>query len=210
MEKIAKQVAEKLLQIKAIKLEPTNHFTWASGWYSPIYCDNRKTLSFPEVRTFIKDAFVQVIREKFNDFDVVAGVATGAIAQGTLVAEALNKPFVYVRPKAKEHGMGNQIEGYLEEGKKVLVIEDLISTGGSSLKAVKAIREANCEVVGMVAIFTYGFQKATDSFDEAKVDLITLSSYDALIEQATETGYVSADDVKLLQEWRVDPANWKK
>lgn len=210
MEQIAKQVAEKLLQIKAIKLEPTNHFTWASGWYSPIYCDNRKTLSFPEVRTFIKDAFVEVIREKFNDFDVVAGVATGAIAQGALVAEALNKPFVYVRPKAKEHGMGNQIEGYLEEGKKVLVIEDLISTGGSSLKAVKAIREANCEVVGMVAIFTYGFQKATDSFNDAKVDLINLSSYDALIEQATETGYVSADDVKLLQEWRVDPANWKK
>ncbi len=210
MEQIAKQVAEKLLQIKAIKLEPANHFTWASGWFSPIYCDNRKTLSFPEVRTFIKDAFVEVIKQKYSDFDVVAGVATGAIAQGALVAEALEKPFVYVRPKAKEHGMGNQIEGYLEEGKKVLVVEDLISTGGSSLKAVNALREANCEVVGMVAIFTYGFKKADDSFKEAKVDLTVLSSYDALIAQATETGYVSSDDVKLLQEWRLDPGNWKK
>ncbi len=210
MEQISKQVAEKLLQIKAIKLEPANHFTWASGWFSPIYCDNRKTLSFPEVRTFIKDSFVKVIKEKFSDFDVVAGVATGAIAQGVLVAEALDKPFVYVRPKAKEHGMGNQIEGFLEEGKKVLVIEDLISTGGSSLKAVEALRAANCEVVGMVAIFTYGFQKADDSFREANVELITLSNYDALISHATETGYVSEDDVKLLQEWRVDPGNWKK
>lgn len=210
MEQLAKQIAEKLLQIKAIKLEPANHFTWASGWFSPIYCDNRKTLSFPEVRTFIKDSFVKVIKENYSDFDVVAGVATGAIAQGALVAEALEKPFVYVRPKAKEHGMGNQIEGYLEEGKKVLVIEDLISTGGSSLKAVNALREANCEVVGMVAIFTYGFQKADDSFKEANVDLITLSNYNALIEQALSTGYVSDSDVELLKEWRTNPSEWKK
>ena len=210
MEQLAKQIAEKLLQIKAIKLEPANHFTWASGWFSPIYCDNRKTLSFPEVRTFIKDSFVKVIKENYSDFDVVAGVATGAIAQGALVAEALEKPFVYVRPKAKEHGMGNQIEGYLEEGKKVLVIEDLISTGGSSLKAVDALRQTNCEVVGMVAIFTYGFQKADDSFKEANVDLITLSNYNALIEQALSTGYVSDSDVELLKEWRTNPSEWKK
>jgi len=207
---LAKQIAEQLLQIKAIKLEPANHFTWASGWFSPIYCDNRKTLSFPEVRTFIKDSFVKVIKENYSDFDVVAGVATGAIAQGALVAEALEKPFVYVRPKAKEHGMGNQIEGYLEEGKKVLVIEDLISTGGSSLKAVDALRQTNCEVVGMVAIFTYGFQKADDSFKEANVDLITLSNYNALIEQALSTGYVSDSDVELLKEWRTNPSEWKK
>jgi len=210
MEQLAKQIAEKLLQIKAIKLEPANHFTWASGWFSPIYCDNRKTLSFPEVRTFIKNSFVKVIKENYSDFDVIAGVATGAIAQGALVAEALEKPFVYVRPKAKEHGMGNQIEGYLEEGKKVLVIEDLISTGGSSLKAVEALRQANCEVVGMVAIFTYGFQKADDSFKEANVDLITLSNYNALIEQALSTGYVSDSDVELLKEWRTNPSEWKK
>ncbi|PLX09536.1 MAG: orotate phosphoribosyltransferase [Marinilabiliales bacterium] len=210
MEQLAKQIAEKLLQIKAIKLEPANHFTWASGWFSPIYCDNRKTLSFPEVRTFIKNSFVKVIKENYSDFDVIAGVATGAIAQGALVAEALEKPFVYVRPKAKEHGMGNQIEGYLEEGKKVLVIEDLISTGGSSLKAVEALRQANCEVVGMVAIFTYGFQKADDSFKEANVYLITLSNYNALIEQALSTGYVSDSDVELLKEWRTNPSEWKK
>ncbi len=210
MEQVAKQIAEKLLQIKAIKLEPANHFIWASGWFSPIYCDNRKTLSFPEVRTFIKDSFVNLIKEKFGDFDVVAGVATGAIAQGALVAEALNKPFVYVRSKAKEHGMGNQIEGYLEQGKKVLVVEDLISTGGSSLSAVKAIRENNCEVVGMVAIFTYGFQKAVDSFKDSDVKLVTLSNYDALIEHAISTGYVSESDLELLKEWRLNPSIWKK
>jgi orotate phosphoribosyltransferase len=210
MEQVAKQIAEKLLQIKAIKLEPANHFTWASGWFSPIYCDNRKTLSFPEVRTFIKDSFVNLINEKFSDFDVVAGVATGAIAPGVLVAEALNKPFVYVRSKAKEHGMGNQIEGYLEQGKKVLVVEDLISTGGSSLSAVKAIRENNCEVVGMVAIFTYGFQKAVDSFKDSEVKLVTLSNYDALIEHAISTGYVSESDLELLKEWRLNPSIWKK
>lgn len=210
MEQIAKHIAEKLLQIKAIKLEPANHFTWASGWFSPIYCDNRKTLSYPEVRTFIKDSFVTVIKEKFGDFDVIAGVATGAIAQGALVAEAMNKPFVYVRSQPKEHGMGNQIEGKLDPNQKVLVIEDLISTGGSSLSAVNAIREANCEVIGMAAIFTYNFKKATDSFEAANVKLVTLSNYEALIEQAIETGYVSESDLNLLKEWRLDPGNWKK
>ena len=210
MEQVAKQIAAKLLQIKAIKLEPANHFTWASGWFSPIYCDNRKTLSYPEVRTFIKNAFVKAIKDNFADFDVVAGVATGAIAQGALVAEAMNKPFVYVRSKAKEHGMGNQIEGFLEAGKKVLVVEDLISTGGSSLSAVRAIREANCEVIGMVAIFTYGFQKAIENFHKENVKLITLSNYESLIEHALETGYVSETDLKLLQEWRKNPAIWKK
>ncbi|MBN2778360.1 MAG: orotate phosphoribosyltransferase [Bacteroidales bacterium] len=210
MEQLSKQIAEKLLQIKAIKLEPANHFTWASGWFSPIYCDNRKTLSFPEVRTFIRDAFVKTINQEFGDFDVIAGVATGAIAQGALVAQEMNKPFVYVRSKAKEHGMGNQIEGFLEQGKKVLVIEDLISTGGSSLSAVNAIRENNCEVVGMAAIFTYGFQKAVDSFKQADVNLVSLSNYNALIEQALSTGYVSESDVELLKEWRMNPSEWKK
>jgi orotate phosphoribosyltransferase len=210
MENTGKQIAEKLLQIKAIKLEPTNHFTWASGWFSPIYCDNRKTLSYPEVRTFIKEKFIEVIKENFKDIDVIAGVATGAIAQGVLVAEALNKPFVYVRPKAKEHGLGNQIEGTVEAGQKVLVIEDLISTGGSSLGAVKALREANTEVLGMVAIFSYAFKKAEDNFKEANVKLFTLSDYNYLLAQATETGYITENDVKLLQEWRESPGTWKK
>jgi len=210
MEQISKQIAEKLLQIKAIKLEPTNHFTWASGWYSPIYCDNRKTLSYPEVRTFIKESFVQVINDNFGDFDIIAGVATGAIAQGVLVADALQKPFVYIRSQAKDHGMGNQIEGKLDPNQKVLVIEDLISTGGSSLSAVKAVREAHCEVIGMAAIFTYNFKKAVDAFEEANVKLITLSNYEALIDHAIETGYVSQADLNLLKEWRLDPGNWKK
>jgi orotate phosphoribosyltransferase len=210
MKQLSKQVAEKLLQIKAIKLEPANHFTWASGWYSPIYCDNRKTLSYPDVRTFVKDSFVKVINENFKDFDTIAGVATGAIAQGVLVADALNKPFVYVRSQAKDHGMGNQIEGVVEKGQKVLVIEDLISTGGSSLSAVRTLRDADCEVAGMVAIFTYNFQKAIDAFNNENVKLLTLSNYDALIERATEIGYVSEADLTLLKEWRLDPGNWKK
>lgn len=210
MNQIAKQVANKLLQIKAIKLEPTNHFTWASGWFSPIYCDNRKTLSYPEVRKFIQDSFVKTIESNFSDFDVIAGVATGAIAHGVLVAQAMNKPFVYVRSQAKEHGMGNQIEGKLETNQKVLVIEDLISTGGSSLSAVKAIREANCEVIGMAAIFSYNFQTAIDNFNKEKVKLICLSNYDVLIDEAVKSGYVSNSDLNLLKEWRLDPALWKK
>lgn len=210
MDNTAKQIAEKLLQIKAIKLEPTNHFTWASGWFSPIYCDNRKTLSYPEVRTFIKDSFVKLIKENFKDFDVIAGVATGAIAQGALVADALEKPFVYIRSQAKDHGLGNQIEGKLDSGQKVLIIEDLISTGGSSLSAAEAVRNAGCEVVGMVAIFTYNFQKAIDAFDAANVKLITLSNYNILIEQALETGYITTEDVEVLNQWRIAPDKWKK
>jgi len=210
MQNIAKQIAEQLLQIKAIKLDPTNHFTWASGWYSPIYCDNRKTLSFPEVRTFIRDSFVKSIGINFDDFDVVAGVATGAIAQGALVADALKKPFIYVRSKPKDHGLENLIEGYLEKGKKVLVVEDLISTGGSSLGAVKAVRAENCEVVGMVAIFSYGFEVAKTAFDNENVKLITLSNYDVLLHQAIETGYVKPEQLKTLEEWRLNPSGWKK
>jgi orotate phosphoribosyltransferase len=210
MNTLAKQIAEQLLQIKAIKLEPTNHFTWASGWFSPIYCDNRKTLSYPAVRTFIRDGFLQVIEKHAFNFDVIAGVATGAIAQGALVAQSLGKPYVYVRPKPKEHGLGNQIEGFIEKGQRVLVIEDLISTGGSSLGAVKALRDAGCEVVSMLAIFTYGFETASEKFEEANVDLTTLSNYQALLEIATETGYVSSGDLKLLEEWRKSPSTWKK
>jgi len=210
MNTLAKQIAEQLLQIKAIKLEPTNHFTWASGWFSPIYCDNRKTLSYPAVRTFIRDGFLQVIAHRAFDFDVIAGVATGAIAQGALVAQSLGKPYVYVRPKPKEHGLGNQIEGFVEKGQRVLVVEDLISTGGSSLGAVKALRDAGCEVVGMLAIFTYGFETATEKFKDANVKLTTLSNYQALLEIATETGYVSSGDLKLLEEWRNSPSTWKK
>ena len=208
MQNTAKQVAEHLLQIKAIKLEPTNPFTWASGWKSPIYCDNRKTLSFPEVRTYIKKAFADVVKEKYPEADVIAGVATGAIAQGALVAEELNKPMVYIRSSAKAHGMTNLIEGDIKPGQKVVVIEDLISTGGSSLKAVNALREAGCEVLGMVAIFTYGFQKAVDNFIEADCKLDTLSDYNVMIDRAQEIGYVKAEDVDQLKEWRKDPGNW--
>lgn len=208
MQNTAKQVAEHLLQIKAIKLEPTNPFTWASGWKSPIYCDNRKTLSFPEVRTYIKKAFAEVVKEKYPEVEVIAGVATGAIAQGALVAEEMNKPMVYIRSSAKAHGMTNLIEGEIKAGQKVVVIEDLISTGGSSLKAVQALREAGCEVLGMVAIFTYGFQKAVDNFTEADCKLDTLSDYNVMIDRAQEIGYVKAEDVDQLKEWRKDPASW--
>ena len=208
MQNTAKQVAEHLLQIKAIKLEPTNPFTWASGWKSPIYCDNRKTLSYPEVRTYIKKAFAEVVKEKYPEVEVIAGVATGAIAQGALVAEEMNKPMVYIRSSAKAHGMTNLIEGDIKPGQKVVVIEDLISTGGSSLKAVQALREAGCEVLGMVAIFTYGFQKAVDNFTEANCKLDTLSDYNVMIDRAQEIGYVKAEDVDQLKEWRKDPASW--
>lgn len=210
MENIAKQIANYLLQIKAIKLEPQNHFTWASGWYSPIYCDNRKTLSYPEVRTYVRDSFATIAEEKFGEFDVIAGVATGGIAHGALVAEKMNKPFAYVRSSSKGHGLGNQIEGVVKEGQKVLVIEDLISTGGSSLKAVEALREAGCEVVGMIAIFTYDFDVAADNFKKQDVKCETLSNYHVLIDAAKEEGYVQENDVETLKEWRQDPGNWKK
>lgn len=210
MEKVSEIIAKQLLQIKAIKLQPANPFTWASGWISPIYCDNRKTLSYPEVRDYIKEQFADQIKELYAGADVIAGVATGAIAQGALVADILNKPFVYVRSSPKGHGLENLVEGDLTPGKKVVVIEDLISTGGSSLKAVDAIRNSGCEVMGMLAIFSYGFQVASDNFEKSNVELTTLSNYQTLIEVAAQTGTVSADDVKTLGRWRTDPANWGK
>jgi orotate phosphoribosyltransferase len=196
------------MQIKAIKLQPANPFTWASGWKSPIYCDNRKTLSYPEIRKLIKETFVKTIEEKYGRPDVIAGVATGAIAIGMLVAEEMQLPFVYVRPKPKEHGLGNMIEGEVPIGKKVVVVEDLISTGMSSLNAVKALRDSDIDVMGMVAIFTYGFQLAEQNFIDANVELTTLSNYNVLIQAALETGYVKESDIDALEQWRIDPGNW--
>jgi len=206
----AKAIADYLLQIKAIKLQPSNPFTWASGWKSPIYCDNRKTLSFPEVRLSIRDAFVNKIKDLYPGAELIAGVATGAIAHGVLVAEALNLPFIYVRSGAKEHGLGNQIEGFFNKDQKVVVIEDLISTGGSSLRAVNELREAGCNVLGMLAIFTYGFKKAEDSFSMNNCNLSTLSDYSVLIEQAQATGYITDNDIDTLKKWRQDPSAWGK
>ena len=208
MENNAKKIAEYLLQIKAIKLQPSNPFTWASGWKSPIYCDNRKTLSFPEVRTYIRDSFASLVNRLYPGAELIAGVATGAISHGALVADKLELPFIYVRSGAKEHGLGNQIEGYYTSGQKVVVIEDLISTGGSSLNAVKALREAGCDVLGMAAIFTYEFKKASDAFTAEKVALNTLSNYSVLIETALNTGYISSADLETLKLWRVDPSSW--
>jgi orotate phosphoribosyltransferase len=205
---IEKKTAEYLMQIKAIKLQPSNPFTWASGWKSPIYCDNRKTLSFPEVRSFIRDSFATVIKDLYPETEMIAGVATGAIAHGALVADKLGLPFIYVRSGAKEHGLGNQIEGYFEKGQKVVVIEDLISTGGSSLNAVNALREAGCVVMGMVAIFTYEFKKATDAFTAGDCKLNTLSNYSTLIETALKTGYIGKEEIETLKNWRMDPAGW--
>jgi orotate phosphoribosyltransferase len=200
--------AEKLLNVKAIKLQPSAPFTWASGWKSPFYCDNRKTLSYADLRSFVKIELTRTILENFRDVDAIAGVATGAIAQGALVADALNLPFVYVRSKPKDHGLENLIEGELKPGMKVVVVEDLISTGGSSLKAVEAIRNNGCEVVGMVASYTYGFPVAEKAFADAKVKLITLTNYEAVVEQAVKTGYITEDEVEVLHEWRKDPAHW--
>ena len=202
--------AGKLLKVKAIKLQPTNPFTWASGWKSPFYCDNRKTLSYPELRTFVKIEIARLISEQFAEVDAIAGVATGAIPQGALVADALNLPFVYVRSKPKDHGLENLIEGELKPGMKVVVVEDLISTGGSSLKAVEAIRNNGCEVVGMVASYTYGFDVAAKAFQDAKVQLYTLTNYEAVVEEALRIGYIAQEDVALLNDWRKDPANWMK
>jgi orotate phosphoribosyltransferase len=208
MEDYSKKTAEYLLQIKAIKLQPSNPFTWASGWKSPIYCDNRKTLSFPEVRSYIRDAFAGLVSELYPEAGLIAGVATGAIAHGALTADKLGLPFIYVRSGAKEHGLGNQIEGYYEKGQKVVVIEDLISTGGSSLGAVKALREAGCEVLGMVAIFTYEFQKAADGFKSENCILNTLSGYSVLVDTALKTGYIGDNEIETLRKWRSDPAAW--
>ena len=205
---IKKQFAQKLMDIKAIKLQPNDPFTWASGWKSPIYTDNRKTLGHPSLRSFVKLELCHVIQEQFPEAEAVAGVATGAIAQGVLVAEELGLPYCYVRPKPKDHGMGNQVEGEIKKGSKVIVVEDLISTGGSSLKAVAALREYGVEVIGMVASFTYGFPVAEEAFREAGVKLITLSNYDAVIEQAAETGYIKEEEKAVLAEWRKDPSVW--
>ena len=210
MEDLKKVFAGKLLGIKAIKLQPNDPFTWASGWKSPFYCDNRKTLSFHDVRSFVKLELVHAILENFPEATAVAGVATGAIAQGMLVADELALPYAYVRPKPKDHGMKNQIEGELPAGSKVVVVEDLISTGGSSLKAVAALREAGFEVVGMVASYTYGFPVAEKAFQEAGVKLVTLTDYEHVVEKALETGYIKESEVSMLHDWRKDPANWRK
>lgn len=205
---IQNSVLLSLLQINAIKLNPANPFTWASGWKSPIYCDNRKTLSYPTVRNLIADRFKEKIIERYPDVDVIAGVATGAIAHGMLVADRLNLPFIYVRSAPKKHGLENLVEGDVKVGQKVVVIEDLISTGLSSLAAVDALRNAGCEVLGMAAIFTYGFNHAVENFKQANVQLDTLASYSEMIEIAIEQGFVNKEHFDLLKSWRNDPENW--
>lgn len=202
--------AEKLLNVKCVKVQPEQPFTWASGWLSPFYCDNRKTLAYPEVRTFVKEELAKIIREKYPEATAIAGVATGAIAQGALVADLLGLPMCYVRPKAKDHGMGNQIEGTLAEGAKVVVVEDLISTGGSSLKAVEALRAAGFEILGMVASYTYGFPVAAEAFAAAGVTLTTLTNYEAVVEAALKSGYIEEKHVPMLAEWRKNPSEWGK
>lgn len=205
---MAAQTANFLLSVKAVKLNNEHPFTWASGRKSPIYCDNRVTLSYPEIRTFIRQHFVEVIRETWGDVDVIAGVATGGIAQGALVAQELGKPFVYVRSEQKSHGLTNQIEGEIHEGQSVVVIEDLVSTGKSSLIAVRALREKGCVVKGMVAIFTYGLQVAADNFAKENVELVTLTDYDTLIGVAKEKKYIQPDALESLAAWRVNPEQW--
>lgn len=207
---VEQQVAEFLLQIKAIKLQPTNPFTWASGWKSPIYCDNRVTLSYPAIRTYIRQKLSALIQEEFGAVSCIAGVATAGIPQGALVAQELGLPFIYVRSKPKEHGTGKLIEGEILPGKRVAVIEDLISTGKSSLEAVAALRAEGCEVAGLAAIFSYGFDAATENFKQAKCRFVTLSNYNALVKFAEEKQYISGADVNLLQQWRKDPSNWGK
>lgn len=205
---ISKNLAKKLLQIKAIKLQPANPFTWASGMKAPIYCDNRKTLSYPEIRDYIARSFAEQIPGYFPQVDMIAGVATGAIAHGALVAQSMNLPFVYVRSSPKGHGLENLVEGDISKGRNIVVVEDLISTGGSSLKAIEALRKENVNVLGLVAIFTYEFQKAIDNFKKAKCHFYTLSNYSALIDIALETGYISSKEINLLKNWRNDPDNW--
>ncbi|MBR1517017.1 MAG: orotate phosphoribosyltransferase [Bacteroidales bacterium] len=205
---MAENTAKYLLQVKAVKLNNEHPFTWASGRKSPIYCDNRVTLSYPEIRTFIRQQFVDIIKSHFPDVEVIAGVATGGIAQGALVAQELDKPFVYVRSEAKNHGLTNQIEGEIHEGQSVVVIEDLVSTGKSSLIAVDALRAKGCVVKGMVAIFTYGLAVAQQNFGNAKVELHTLSNYDTLIQVASRENYVSSSDLDSLAQWRKNPEQW--
>ena len=210
MDTIDRKLAAGLLRIGAVLLRPDEPFTWASGWRSPIYCDNRRILSDPELRSMVAEAFAAKVAELYPEAEVLAGVATGAIAHGVLVADRMCKPFVYVRPKPKDHGTGSQIEGKLPEGAKVVVIEDLISTGMSSLAAVNALRKAGADVLGMVAIFTYGFDLASERFKEAGVPLATLSNYGSLIDVATSAGLVKPSDTEVLQRWREDPAGWNK
>jgi len=205
---LAKNCASHLLNIKAVKLSPSQPFTWASGLKSPIYCDNRKTLSYPAVRAVIRDGLAELVKKYYPDAEVIAGVATGAIAQGVLVAECLNLPFVYVRSEEKKHGLTNIVEGVVEAGQKVVVIEDLVSTGQSSLKAVQALRDMGCEVLGMVAIFTYNFPIAHERFEEAKVSLHTLTDYNILVEEAVKEDYVKSAEMETLNQWRKDPAAW--
>lgn len=205
----AKAVAEKLLQVNAVKLNPENPFTWASGWKSPIYCDNRRILSFPFTRDYIKSELCNVVFEKFPRAELLAGVATAGIAWGAMVADQLKLPYVYVRPKPKEHGLGNQIEGFYEQGQKVVVIEDLVSTGKSSLQVVDVLREAGLEIAGMVSIFTYGFPVAVEMFKKAGLVFYPLSNYPTLIELATEKGMVSSEQEEILLKWRDDPAGWR-
>jgi orotate phosphoribosyltransferase len=204
----AYKVAEFLLQIKAVKLQPDKPFTWASGIKSPIYCDNRKTLSYPSIRTYIRQHFVEVINDSFGKPDVIAGVATGGIAIGALVAQEMGLPFVYVRSEAKKHGMTNMIEGEISAGQTVVVIEDLISTGGSSIKAVEALREKECNVKGLVAIFTYNFDEATQNFKKAKCRVETLTNYNTLIKAAVQKEYITEKDIKSLKDWRSNPSEW--
>lgn len=208
-EQTARKVASMLLKIQAIKLNTEKPFTWASGWKSPIYCDNRLSLSYPDVRVTIKEGLIEAIKENFFTAEAIAGVATAGIAQGALVAEAMDLPFLYVRPKPKDHGMENLIEGRIVKNQKVVVVEDLVSTGGSSLKAVQALRDAGFHVLGMVSIFNYGFDLATRNFYEADTSLISLSDYSNLISYALEQKFISNDQLTSLKAWRVDPANWK-
>lgn len=210
LNEVEQKVAESLLQIKAIKLQPKSPFTWASGWKSPIYCDNRITLSHPAIRTYIRQRLAQLIQEEFGSVEMVSGVATAGIPQGVLVAQDLGLPFTYVRSSAKDHGRQNLIEGEVVEGQRVVVIEDLVSTGKSSLQAVQALREAGCNVVGLVSIFTYGLDEATKNFADAKCPIFSLCNYDALIQVAVQKSYVLDSDVEFLQSWRKDPANWSQ
>lgn len=208
MEITDKFFAKELMDIKAVLLRPENPFLWASGWHSPIYCDNRRILSYPKMRTQVAQSIADIIASKYPQVEIIAGVATGAIAHGVMVADKLEKPFIYVRPKPKDHGTGSQIEGIIESGKKVVIVEDLISTGMSSLAAVDALRKAGAEILGMVAIFTYGFAISSEQFAAAGVELTTLSDYKALVEMAKETGYINESDYKVLNEWRISPSTW--
>lgn len=210
MEMIENAVAKSLLDIKAVLLRPDTPFTWASGWKSPIYCDNRKVLSYPEIRENISLWMASVIREKYQDVEVIAGVATGAIAHAYLVAHILGKPFCYVRPKPKDHGTGSQIEGMLETGAKVVIVEDLISTGMSSLAAKNALVQAGADVLGMVAIFSYNFPQARKAFEDANVELTTLTNYDTLLDVASKAGYIKEEDINVLRDWRFSPSTWGK